>query len=143
MKKMPRVKSVMTPFPYAIGRDAGVNEARDLMWEHGIRHLPVRDGDELVGVVTERDIALMLAARPGDDPAQMTVRETYTPEPYTIDLNTPLDEVLARMAEEQIGSALVTREGKLVGIFTATDACSAFARHLREEFPEPPDDLVA
>lgn len=143
MKKMPRVKSVMTPFPFAIERDAGVNEARDLMWEHEIRHLPVRDEGEFVGVVSERDIGLVLASRPQDDPAHITIREVYTPNPYTVDLNVPLDQVLSHMAAEHIGSALVTREEKLVGVFTVTDACAAFADHLRESYPEPPDDVPA
>lgn len=140
---MPQLRSVMTPFPHSIEIDAGVNAARDLFWEHQIRHLPVTHDAELVGVVSERDIGLVLASRPGDDPAHITVRETYTASPYTADLRTPLADVLSRMAEDQLGSALVTREGKLVGIFTATDACVAFASHLREVFPEPPDDEAA
>jgi len=133
----------MTPFPYSIEVDAGVNAARDLMWEHQIRHLPVTQDGELIGVVSERDIGLVLASRSGDDPAHMTVRETYSANPYTVDLHTPLVEVLSHMARDQLGSALVTRQGKLVGIFTATDACAAFASHLEEVFPEPPDDEPA
>ena len=133
----------MTPFPYSIEVDQSVNAARDLMWEHEIRHLPVTEDGELIGVVSERDIGLVLASRAGDDPTHISVRETFSAHPYTVDLHTPLAEVLSRMAEEQIGSTLVTRNGKLVGIFTATDACAAFARHLHELFPESPDDDVA
>lgn len=143
MKSMPRVKSVMTPFPYSIDVADGVNAARSLMWEHEIRHLPVTDGDSLVGIVSERDIGLLLAARPGDDPESVTVRETYTPDPFVVDLESPLDVVLAHMAEHQLGSALVTRHDKLVGIFTVTDACQAFAEHLREQFPAPGGDEAA
>jgi CBS domain-containing protein len=133
----------MTPFPYSIEVDAAVNAARDLFWEHEIRHLPVTQDGELAGVVSERDIGLVLASRPGDDPAHITVREAYSANPYAVDLHTPLADVLSRMAEDHLGSALVTRESKLVGIFTATDACAAFARHLRETFPEPPDNQAA
>ncbi len=143
MKRRPKVMSVMTPFPYAIERDSGVNEARELMWEHDIRHLPVCEDGDLSGVVSERDIGLVLASRPADDPVNITVREVYTPDAYTVEIGAPLDEVLEHMAKEHIGSALVTKEDKLVGIFTATDACAAFAAHLRELFPNPPDDEVA
>jgi hypothetical protein len=47
------------------------------------------------------------------------------------------------MAAEHIGSALVTKNGHLVGIFTATDACRVFCRHLRSIFPKNPGDAVA
>jgi len=143
MKSMPRVKSTMTPFPYSIEVDRDVNAARDLMWEHQIRHLPVTEGGDLIGVVSERDIGLLLAVRRDTDPVDVRVRETYTPEPYVVDLETPLDRVLAHMAEHQLGSALVTRHEKLVGIFTVTDACGAFAEHLREWFPTPDGDEAA
>lgn len=143
MKSMPRVKSVMTPFPYSIDVDQGVNAARDLMWEHEIRHLPVTDAGSLVGIVSERDVGLVLAARPNDDPVDVNVRETYTPDPFVVDLESPLDGVLSHMADHQLGSALVTRHEKLVGIFTATDACRAFAEQLRDWFPSPPGDEAA
>jgi acetoin utilization protein AcuB len=132
----------MTPFPYSIEVEASVNAARDLMWEHDIRHLPVTQDGELVGVVSERDIGLVLASRAGEDATHISVRETFSASPYTADLNTPLADVLSHMAESQLGSALVTRNGKLVGIFTATDACAAFARHLHELFPDPPDEVA-
>ncbi len=53
------------------------------------------------------------------------------PESYVVDAQTPLDEVLDHMASHRIGSALVTSNGELAGIFTATDACRAFAEFLR------------
>jgi hypothetical protein len=47
-----------------------------------------------------------------------------------VDSSDPLDHVLEHMAAKHIGSALVTKHGHLVGIFTATDACRVFCRHL-------------
>jgi hypothetical protein len=47
------------------------------------------------------------------------------------------------MAGEHIGSALITRHGRLVGIFTATDACRIFCEHLRSIFRETRSDDVA
>ena len=55
----------------------------------------------------------------------------------------PLDHVLEHMAAKHIGSTLVTKHGHLVGIFTATDACRVFCRHLRSIFPQSPADNVA
>jgi CBS domain-containing protein len=47
------------------------------------------------------------------------------------------------MAKHHLGSTLVTRKGKLVGVFTARDACQAFCDHLRGEFSPPGGNLVA
>jgi CBS domain-containing protein len=54
-----------------------------------------------------------------------------TPFPHTADTveaDVPLDRVAAAMAERHVGSALVTKAGKLVGVFTGTDACRALAQ---------------
>ena len=53
---------------------------------------------------------------------------------YVVDLEQPLREVLRHMAERHIGAAVITAHGRLAGIFTATDACRAFAEHLDVQF---------
>lgn len=135
MKAIPAVKAVMTPFPYSIDADASIDSARRLMHEHGIRHLPVTEGGAIVGVVSERDLAVFTAVRAGRRGARApAVRQVYTADPYVVDLSEPLDNVLAVMAERHIGSAIVTRKGRLAGVFTATDACRVLGRYLRERF---------
>lgn len=134
MKRIPAIKSVMTPFPYSVDEGATVDVALEFMREHQIRHLPVTDGGELAGMISDRDIKLML----GPDFAypkanELLVRDAMVRDAYVVDLGTRLDEVLQHMAEQQLGSAIVTRKGKLAGVFTVTDACHAFAEHLREQ----------
>lgn len=134
MKRIPSIKSVMTAFPYSVDEAATVDAALAFMREHQIRHLPVTDDGHLVGIVSDRDIKLML----GPDFAypkgsELPVRDAMVRDAYIVDLDTRLDEVLQHMAEEQLGSAIVTRKGKLAGVFTVTDACQAFAEHLREQ----------
>jgi CBS domain-containing protein len=51
------VSSAMTWNPMTIGPDASVGEAMDLMLDGGFRHLPVVEGDRLVGIVSMRDLA--------------------------------------------------------------------------------------
>jgi acetoin utilization protein AcuB len=135
MKRIPAIKALMTPFPYSIAAHAPLAEAQQFMHTKQIRHLPVtRDGD-LTGMITDRDIKLVLGpdfAYP--DVGELTVDEVMMADAYSVDLNERADDVLAHMAEHHLGSALVTRKGKLVGIFTVTDACRAFAAHLREPF---------
>ena len=52
---------VMTEDLCLIDRGAGFYEAADLMSEHGIRRLPVQDGDSLVGIITADDLTELLA----------------------------------------------------------------------------------
>ncbi|MDH3452353.1 MAG: CBS domain-containing protein [Gammaproteobacteria bacterium] len=127
MRTIPVVKSVMTPFPYAVDLEAPLADAQALMREHRVHHLPVVKERELVGVLSDRDIKLLLG--PDFDypePGDLTVADAYRADSYTTDLNTPLDIVLLEMAERHVGSVVVTRKGNLAGIFTATDACREF-----------------
>ena len=144
MKRISKIKKFMTPFPYSISGTAPLSEARDFLQLKKIRHLPVVDDGIPIGIVTDRDIKLVLGpdfAYPTPD--ELTVEQVMTQETYSVDLETRVDIVLDHMASNHIGSALVTRKGKLVGVFTATDACRAYCAHLREEFGPPGGDLIA
>jgi acetoin utilization protein AcuB len=144
MKRIPQIKNFMTPFPYSISEDAPLSEAQAFMRAKKIRHLPVtRDGDP-VGIISDRDIKLVLGpdfAYPKPD--ELTVNQVMVKEAYAVDLAARIDRVLAHMAKHHIGSALVTRKGKLVGVFTAMDACQAFCDHLRAEHGTLGGDLIA
>ena len=105
--KNPLVKSAMTPFPYAVEASAPIGEARSLMLEHHVRHLPVVAEGQLVGIVTDRDIKLLLGPEMGSpDPKTLTVEEAMVDEPYTVEMDTPLVLVLETMATRHIGAAL-------------------------------------
>ena len=56
MDHIPSIGSVMSPFPYMVHVDDSLRVARGLMLEHEVRHLPVKDDDALVGVITDRDL---------------------------------------------------------------------------------------
>ena len=60
MKRIPAIKTVMTPFPYSIEPKAPVKEAQDIMVDHGIHHLPVTEEGELAGMISLDDINLIL-----------------------------------------------------------------------------------
>lgn len=141
--RAPQLKNVMTPFPYSVDADAPVDEAERFMREHKIRHLPVMDKGELKGVVSDRDIKLMLGpdfAYP--NPRELKVGNVMIEDCYVVDLATPLRAVLRHMAEHRLGSALVTRRGRLAGVFTSTDACRAFADYLEGAPPPEQDEAV-
>jgi len=130
----------MTPFPHWIASDKPVSEATRLMAEHGVRHLAIKDEDELVGVVTQRDI---LNARKLNEAAdQLLVGEVCVRHAFVVGLTEPLDRVLLGMADQQVDSALVVKDGKLAGIFTVTDVCRSFRELLRSLFPSGGDDAA-
>jgi acetoin utilization protein AcuB len=133
---IPPMKAIMTPFPYSVERGDPIARARSLMAKHGIRHLPVMDRGKLVGVVADRDITLALDPARGLPPEKkLKVNDACVRQAYVVESTEPLDNVLLQMAEKHIGSALVVKEGRLVGIFTATDACRRYGEFLRSLYP--------
>jgi CBS domain-containing protein len=62
---------------------------------------------------------------------------------YVVDLDTRVDVIADALADRHIGSALVTRQGKLVGIVTTTDICRAYADLVREQAGPPPEGTDA
>jgi acetoin utilization protein AcuB len=141
-KRNPQVVAFMTPFPYSIDVDAPLKEAHALMREHHFRHLPVTSGQAIVGILTDRDIKLVLGPDFGSpDESELRVRDAYVERPCLVPASTPVAIVARTMADNRIGSAIVTKNDKLVGIFTVTDACRALAEVL--EAPAEGDDNVA
>ena len=143
MQRMPLVKTFMTPFPFSVAAQASLAEALAFMRKEGIRHLPVSSDGDLVGLITDRDIKLLLGPEfASPDADTVKVSEAMLPDPYTVDLNTPLDIVLNSMVDRHIGSAIVTRKRKLAGMFTGTDACRALATLLTERFGSGGDEAA-
>ncbi len=130
MKRIPSIKTVMTPFPYSVKPESEVAAALDTMDDHGIHHLPVTEGDKLTGTISSRDIRRRMAQ---EDNTALKVSDIMSINTYTVDLSERLDKVLRRMAEDHLDSVIVTRKGKLAGIFTHFDAYTAFAEFLHEQ----------
>jgi acetoin utilization protein AcuB len=128
-KPIPTVQKYMTTSPHTIGSDQTLAAAHGFLREHDIRHLPVLRGGELVGMLTERDLALIESLK-DVDPRQVLVEDAMTVGTYTVSPESPLDEVVSEMASKKYGSAIVVQNGKVVGIFTTTDVCTALAELL-------------
>ncbi len=137
MHHVPLIKSVMTPFPYSIDIDTHLDEVDEMMAEHGIRHLPVKEDGRIVGVIINRDIKLTLDPSLVVPPANrpLRARDVCSRDVYVVDLMERLDSVLLYMAKNHIGSTLVMKGDRLAGIFTTTDACRCYGEYLRSQFP--------
>ncbi|MFN8392017.1 MAG: CBS domain-containing protein [Bdellovibrionota bacterium] len=133
--KMPLVKNVMTAFPYFIEAGAPIAKAREMMYEHKIRHLPVMDKHELVGILSERDVDIAFSLSEHIlDSKGVTVETICRREVFSVDIHAELDKVALSMADRHIGSAVVLKEGRLAGIFTSTDACRFLGQYLQDRF---------
>lgn len=125
-KGSPKINKYMTTTPHAVNSEATVVEAMSVMEKYKIRHLPVVKAGSVFGLVSDRDLKSVLAFA-GANPKEMKVGEICMDEPYLTRPEAFLSEVASEMAERRLGSALVLDNGKLVGIFTATDACQALS----------------
>lgn len=140
-----QVKSFMTGSPVAIRTDASALEALDLMIEHGIRHLPVTDGERrVVGILSFDDlraafpVPVRLASPPSVedrlDLRDLTVGEVMTFAPVTARADAPLEEAAGLLAERRIGCLpVVDEDGRLDGIITETDMLHALVNVLWAE----------
>lgn len=114
----------MTRMPHTIEPTATLEEAHRLMRKHRFHHLPVVRGGDLVGLVSLRDL-LLIETLKDVDPKGVEVSETMSKDPYSVAPGAPIDKVAAKMAAEQIGSAVVVDGDEVVGIFTTHDALTA------------------
>lgn len=133
MKAIPRISKYMTTTPHAINAEAPLQEALDTMTKHHVRHLPVIKAGHVFGLISDRDLKSIMSFS-GVNPKAMKVGEVCTDEPYMTKPDAALNVVASEMAMQKMGSALVIDNGKLVGIFTATDACNALAELCEARF---------
>lgn len=128
---MNAIKDFMTRSPHAIGHDQTLKLAHERMHQFGVRQLPVLDRGVLVGVLDERDIALLGAMAPRQA-VDATVEEAMSSEPYAVEPDTDAEIVTAHMAQHKSGCAVVMENKKVLGVFTSADALSLLTSLLRE-----------
>lgn len=131
--QFPTVGQYMTGSPHTIGREQSLTAARRLMHQHDIRHLPVLDAGQVVGLLSERDLFLV-ESLPGVNPTDVRVEEAMVESVHVVARDTPLAEAIGPMIERKLGSAVVVDQGHPVGILTTLDVLRALADRL--EAPE-------
>ena len=113
--------ALMTPQPLTIGRRETLMTAHRLMNAHRIRHLPVLEHGELIGMVSQRDLYFLETLR-GVDLDKDVVEDAMKTDTYAVGPDDAIGDVAKHMARHRYGCAVVVERGKVAGIFTATDA---------------------
>lgn len=144
MKRMPKIKDVMTAFPFSIDGASSMADAKAMMKEHGVGHLPVKLEDGSLGVISLRELErIQLPGHSHTDFEELTVADMCPTRTYSVDLQTSLIEVLDYMSDTHTDCALITRHDKLAGVFTFSDACKSFSAQLKDTFfPSGGDDVA-
>ena len=131
-----QARDIMSQAPVTVAPDTSVSEAQALMRHHHIRHLPVLEDGRLVGMVSDRDIRLVLPS-PATSLAKweihhlltkLTVSEVMTRFVVAVKPECPLSEAVGRMLRHQIGALPVIDNRHLAGILTRTDVLRAFLK---------------
>jgi CBS domain-containing protein len=124
-----QVQDVMSHEVETIGRNDDLLTVEQIMAAKKLRHLPVVEDGELVGMVTQRDLfkAAMSSAMGYGSKAQQAflhsvrVKEIMTDPVITIAPEAPLSEAIELILQRGIGCLPVVAGGRLVGMLTKTD----------------------
>lgn len=123
------VREYMTSPAASITRDARLLDAALALRRSGFRHLPIVDGETLVGIITDRDIqrfAPSLLGNVSQEEYNAIFEETplekvMTRNLFTVTADTPIREAAAILHDKKLGCVPVVDGEKLVGIITVTD----------------------
>ena len=126
------VQDSMTREVVTLAPETTAAEALKLCRERGIRHLPIVEGDELVGMVSDRDLRSATPAL--GDPARaaaldrIVVSDVMARDVATARPDDPIEMAANAMRERGIGSLPVVEDGRLVGIITSSDVMDALVQ---------------
>ena len=117
---MQQVKEVMTERPVTLDRAASLAEAAQLMRDRDIGDVIVVEGQDVAGIVTDRDIVIRGVAD-GADPNRTRVGEVVSGELASVGPDDPVEQAITVMREKAIRRIPVLEGGNLVGIVSLGD----------------------
>ncbi len=138
-----QVGDYMVRSPFIISPDQSVEYAAEYMQECGIRHLPVMSDDELVGIISDRDLK---AVRHMAQSSLLRIDDVMKRDVYVVSLNASMNFVCKEMAVNKLGCVVVVdNDEKIAGIFTTIDALHLLSEIVEEgtieDYLEIEDDL--
>lgn len=133
-----RVKDVMTNDVASLNPEDSIERAAELMKEFNIGSLPVCEGKKVIGIVTDRDIALRAVAE-GKDNRNQTVKDVMSSNPVVIDSQADVKEAAKLMSDNQIRRIPIVEANSLVGMVSLGDI--AVEPHLEDNAQDALKDI--
>lgn len=127
------VKTIMSSQAVVADPSDDLDTLMNLMDKEDIRHLPLVRHGELMGLVSDRDIALATSLR-SNSLKNTKAKDICATHVYETHLDSFVQDVAREMASKKYGSAVITENNKVVGIITTTDICRALADVLAGDF---------
>ncbi|HXU03217.1 MAG TPA: CBS domain-containing protein [Polyangia bacterium] len=131
-----RIQDIMSHGVETITPGADVAAARNAMRVNGIRHLVVVDGQNVVGVVSDRDLGGRLSTAPGQRIAGRTVADVMSTSVVSVKPETTVRQAANLLRGFVIGSLVVQEGNKPVGIVTTTDLLDLIGRGAERPIPK-------
>jgi CBS domain-containing protein len=125
-----KISEIMTKATVTDSADDTLAEAAARMWNAQTGSLLVMDGDNLLGIVTERD--LLRAIAQGQDPTQLPLKDVMRTDVVTIGPQTKLKEAAKLMTTKWFRHLPIVENGKVVGIVSQRDLTGMLAEALHE-----------
>jgi CBS domain-containing protein len=121
------ISDVMTTDVKCVRATTTAADARALMRRHNFHHLVVTNGDNLVGIVSARD----LGRRRASPAAKQTVEDAMNRHVLTIDRTATLGRAAFTMRGRGVGCLVVLERGKVAGLVTAADLLGLIDRSVQ------------
>src|SRR5262245_57448963 len=119
------VREVMTARPRCAAPDTPLSEVAQMMEAEDVGAIPVLSGDQLAGIITDRDIVVRAIAK-GRDPRGIATREISSDDVVTVGPDHDLSDALQLMAQHQVRRLpVVDDENRLVGVVSQADIALA------------------
>lgn len=128
------VKSKMTPNPVTVTPDVSISEAFGIMKERQFRRLPVVQGGQLIGIVTEKELQQVSPSKATSLSVfelnylleKTTIKDAMSKDPITVQDDDLIEKAALLMRSNKVGALPVLHGDKLVGIITESDIFDAF-----------------
>ena len=120
------VKDIMTTALISVNPTTTTFQIAKMMDQGGIGAIIVKDNDDPVGIITDRDFAIKIAANnlPSDTPVEKTMSSPL----ITINHSEPISAAAEMMSSKKIRKLAVSENGKIIGITTSTDLVNQLAK---------------
>jgi CBS domain-containing protein len=134
-----QIRDIMTQNPLSATPRTTVFDAMRTLESEEIRHLPIVEDHELVGIISDRDLARFTHAAVLNEPdfgkrrLQVPVSEIMSADPFTVAPDDDVDDAIDIMLENRVSAVPVVEgtEGRLVGIVSYVDVLRAARGSLR------------